>query len=597
MKKTYPEVDEKEVINNLKLCTIIGSISMIFLCGTVIVFMPRAWPGFPTFLICSLMLCLPLSNLLSFLHYRRFRNINWLFLRFCIPDNLILTAILYYIGDLKASLAFIYLVPIIMASPIFSFKRISILLSIYASSYLGLTILEGLRIIPSIPVPGLVMARGYFWTVSSVAIILFGIIGVIISKAITSRREKEYELAQAKDYTDSIIESMIDTLIVVDPEAKIKTVNRATSDLLGYIEEELIGQPIEMIFAEEEAPFKGTRTKKLIDEGSYDMTYKTKSGEKIPVSFSGSVIRDEKGEIVGVVGIARDMRGVKWLMQKEKELVAAAAETEKKKSEELQKAYEEIQQKTKELEKANEQLKTATAQLIQSEKLTALGELTAGVAHELNQPLNVTKIICQSILRDINRGQFDREDVQRDLPEIIGQVNRMAEIIDHMRIFTRRTEGMPKTIIDITTVIEGALKFLGQQLKDRNIEIIKELSPDLPKVEGDSVRLEQVFLNLLSNARKAVEVSHKEEKRIAIKTYKIEGEAAVAINVTDNGQGISEENRKKLFQPFFTTAEPGEGTGLGLSVTHKIIEEYKGRIELETAVGKGTTFRIILPIK
>ena len=148
---------------------------------------------------------------------------------------------------------------------------------------------------------------------------------IALMNMLRDAEQSKKELEKVKDYTDNIIKSMIDTLIVVDPDAKIKTINKATSDLLGYKEEELIGKPVATIFAEEDTPFKWTRMKKLIEEGSirdYDMTYKTKSGEKIPVSFSGSVMRDKDDELVGIVGIARDMREIRRLMQKEKELAA-----------------------------------------------------------------------------------------------------------------------------------------------------------------------------------------------------------------------------------------------------------------------------------
>ena len=195
------------------------------------------------------------------------------------------------------------------------------------------------------------------------------------------------ELISAKDYTDNIVKSMVDTLIVVDPEAKIKTINNATSDLLGYTEDELIRKPVATIFAEEEeeeeeeeSPFKGTRMKKLIEEGSirdYDMTYKTKAGEKIPVSFSGSVMRDKEGELVGIVGIARDMREIKRLMQKEKEFAAAAAaaDAEKKRAEELEKSYKETQQKTIELEKSYKELSEKSERLERFSKVTVGREL------------------------------------------------------------------------------------------------------------------------------------------------------------------------------------------------------------------------------
>lgn len=165
---------------------------------------------------------------------------------------------------------------------------------------------------------------------------------------------------------------------------------------------------------------------------------------------------------------------------------------------------EDIKQQRDEIERAYQELKETTAALVQNEKMVALGELTAAVAHELNQPLNAIKIICSDVLRDAQKGRFDIDSFIRDLKEVISQVNKMAEIIDHMRTFTRRTTGEVKEKVDINVPVEGVFKLLGQQLRTHNIEVIKELGQEL-YVLGDPIRLEQVFMNLITNARDAVE--------------------------------------------------------------------------------------------
>lgn len=199
MEKIYCQIEDKEIINNLKLHVLVGAINALFLCGVIIAFGVWIWPGFPVLLLSSLVISLPLSNLFILLHYERFKNVTPVFLRFCIWDTLILTTILHYCGDLKSPLVFIYLVPIAMAGEIFSLKRITILISIYVGSYLGLIIFEGLGIIPSIHFPGVNMSIGCSWAISAVAIILLAAVGIIITKAIDQRREKEYELTRAKD--------------------------------------------------------------------------------------------------------------------------------------------------------------------------------------------------------------------------------------------------------------------------------------------------------------------------------------------------------------------------------------------------------------
>jgi len=254
----------------------------------------------------------------------------------------------------------------------------------------------------------------------------------------------------------------------------------------------------------------------------------------------------------------------------------------------------------KQYQDSQEELKNTSLQLIQTEKLKSLGELTAGVAHELNQPLNTIKIICQSLLRDMEKNQFEIKNLPQDLKDVSDMVNRMAEIIDHMRVFTRRAENSSVEVFSVSQPIIGIFKLLGQQLAVHNIAVVQDLQPDLPNVKANQSRIEQVLMNLISNARSAVEEFRKDDRKIEIRTYlrQKSGDKAqkVIIEVKDNGGGIPVEIQKRIFEPFFTTKRPGKGTGLGLSVSKKMIEEYHGKLELESTPGEGTAFRIVLPV-
>jgi C4-dicarboxylate-specific signal transduction histidine kinase/chemotaxis receptor (MCP) glutamine deamidase CheD len=266
----------------------------------------------------------------------------------------------------------------------------------------------------------------------------------------------------------------------------------------------------------------------------------------------------------------------------------------RRKTEELnEKLEEKVEERTREL-------RESTAQLVQAEKLTALGELSASIAHELNQPLNGIKIICQSILRDIQKKQFDEGALASDLRDVIGQVNKMGEIVDHMGRYTRHTEGSIREMVDINEMIHEALRFLKQQFHSHGIMVSKELCIDLPRVNGDPIRLEQVIMNMLSNARYAVENAGKTQKSIILRTQKgadvSDNHAhSVIIEVEDNGIGIADEAKAKIFKPFFTTKKAGQGTGLGLHISRKIIEEHGGAIEVDSRRGEWTRFRIVLP--
>lgn len=359
-----------------------------------------------------------------------------------------------------------------------------------------------------------------------------------------------------KDYVDSIIANMIDTLIVVDPEGIIKTVNQAIERLLGYEAKELIGKPVDVLFTGQEDGliFKGNSREVLVKEGSihnYDMSYRTKNGDIIPVSFSGAVMKNKKGEVVGIVGIARDMREIKRL----------------------------------------------ETQLIRSEKLAAIGELAAGVAHEINNPLNVISGNAEMLSKE----SHDQE-VKRVTKVIMEQVKRTAFITDRLLQFSRRKDPKIESL-DVNKIIDNTLPLLEIQTKYKNIKIIKQLRPNLPKVIGDIIQLQEVFFNIMLNAVQAMPKGGELRIRASVEEiakfgrrktdiFQI-GSKLVVIEFEDTGEGISEENLSKIFDPFFSTKD--QGTGLGLSICHGIIEAHQGVIEAMSTAGKGTTFIIKLP--
>ena len=415
---------------------------------------------------------------------------------------------------------------------------------------------------------------------------IIGIVG--IAKDITERKRAEESLRESEERYRTIVENIPIAVYRNTSGAKGKFLmtNPAFLKMFGLSsEDELTGMSAADFYmnAEDRQLFSSN----ILAKGSVkdvELSLRKKDGSPIWGSVSAIIVNDERGKGVYFDCMIMDITERKRMEEEREGLIKG------------------LQAINEELKDSNQQLEEATVQLIQSEKLSALGELTAGVAHELNQPLNGIKIISQSILRDIEKNRFEEKDVGGDLNEIVGQVNKMAEIIDHMRIYSRNTEGGSEEMIDLNSVIKGPFKLLDQQLKTHNIEVVRELTPDLPKVKGDPIRLEQVFMNLITNARCALDSSEKENKRIEVKTYKTDNHRSapenptVVVEVKDNGEGIPEHLKKKIFQPFFTTREPGKGTGLGLSVSSKIIEEHRGRIEMESKVSEGTTFRVILPV-
>ena len=234
------------------------------------------------------------------------------------------------------------------------------------------------------------------------------------------------------------------------------------------------------------------------------------------------------------------------------------------------------------------------AQLIQASKLATLGEMAAGIAHELNQPLNVMKIGSDFLREMVSKGrEISYEDLDTVTQEISGQVDRASDIIKHMRDFSRIADTLPSEC-DVNKPIRDVFKILGQQLKLREISLALELDEDLPPIMADSNRLEQVFINLVTNARDAMEAKMPgSTKELKIRSFADDGD--VVVTVSDTGTGISKDVIDRIFDPFFTTKEVGKGTGLGLSISYGIVQDYGGTIKVESELDKGTTFELRFP--
>lgn len=252
------------------------------------------------------------------------------------------------------------------------------------------------------------------------------------------------------------------------------------------------------------------------------------------------------------------------------------------------------------LEEAAKQLREDTAQLVQTEKLIALGQLAACVAHELNQPLNAANMAIQTIVRYPE--ETSAEAVRSELQEVLVLFSTMAEIVDHMRVFSRSADDSAWRASDLNDILDRALRFVQQELKIKGIDLVKQLAPDLPKPVVNPTGIEQVILNLLVNARDAAVASNKNGKTIGVESRAVRSDSdrsarSVVVRVWDNGPGVPEEIREDLFLPFFTTKEPGKGTGLGLAVASHIIGEHRGSLKLTQSSDQGSTFEITLPIR
>ncbi len=329
------------------------------------------------------------------------------------------------------------------------------------------------------------------------------------------------------------------------------------------------------------------------------------------------------------------------ILKKEKETsqqaaLEAAVEKEKLIREQNVVLELKVDERTSELKEANTELagaltklKEAQSQLIQSEKMASLGQLTAGIAHEINNPINFVSSNIKPLKRDIADlmevlGEYDRID-RNEAPEIVTEkldkVNRLkneldvdyikseldlllkgmeegagrtVEIVKGLKVFSRLDEA-DLNLININEGLESTLVILNYQLGS-HIRVIRELG-QIPNVECYGGKLNQAFMNILTNSIYAIQENPQEntEPTIWVKTW-LKDDAHVAISIRDNGPGISDQVKEKMFEPFFTTKDVGIGTGLGLSIVFQIIEVHKGEIEVVTELGKGTNFIITLPV-
>jgi len=238
-------------------------------------------------------------------------------------------------------------------------------------------------------------------------------------------------------------------------------------------------------------------------------------------------------------------------------------------------------------------------QLIHTSKLATLGEMATGIAHELNQPLSVIKTASSFLLNWYRKGERPDDEVLRAMiEEIDGHVDRASGIVNHLRQFGRKSEAN-RQLVAINQVLQQAVGIFSQQLRLREIVVGEDYGEDLPPILGDPNRLEQVFINLLINARDAIEEKREhnpqadDTQRIQLKTRFQRG--MVRVEIHDNGVGVPENLVDKIFEPFFTTKPVGRGTGLGLSISYGIVQDHQGTLRLESRPGEGSTFIVQLP--
>jgi histidine kinase len=370
-----------------------------------------------------------------------------------------------------------------------------------------------------------------------------------MSVDVTELKALEKEIGKSEEKYREIFNNIPNPIFVLDSELKIIDCNEMVFGVYGYQKEEILGEHFRDVFEREDAenPVNDIRTSETLNQ----VRHTTKDGRSIYVN-----IRISPSEYVG----------------RQAFLVTTSDITERLMAEQ---------------------------HLIQASKMATLGEMATGIAHELNQPLSVMKTASSFIVKKIRKNEPIKTEILCALAEEMdSHIDRAAGIIGHLREFGRKSE-VYREKVDINGALERALDMFMQQLKLREIHVEKDLQENLPPALANANRLEQVFINLLINARDAIEDKCEKmgrndiEKKLSLKTRLDAGK--IRIEISDTGIGISKPVLDKIFEPFFTTKRVGRGTGLGLSISYGIIQDYEGSIEVDTRENEGANFIIQFP--
>lgn len=362
-------------------------------------------------------------------------------------------------------------------------------------------------------------------------------------------KDFRHELLTAKAYTDNIINSMSNSLVVINQNAIIKEVNRAACELLEYTEIELIGRHLSVIFAHGCYEDIGLLDTPITDyDRTVESAFVSKNGKKIHVLFSGSVIRDNQGGFQGVACLAQD---ISW-----------------------------------------------HTEAMNAGHLTSIGELAAGVAHEINNPMNSIINFAQIMIDEISRNHT----VPIDIPKtIIKEGDRVSGIVKSLLSFAREHERV-KHKISIQDVLKETLALTQTQLVKDGIILQIDVPDDLPEIIGDFQQIQQVFINIINNSRYALNEKFPgahPEKILSIQAGAalLSDKSGLNIIFRDNGTGIPANLLEKVVNPFFSTKPAGIGTGLGLAISHGIITDHDGKLTIESIRGSFTSVSIFLPEK
>ncbi len=387
---------------------------------------------------------------------------------------------------------------------------------------------------------------------------------------ITKQKHMEAVIRESEELYRSLFNNSMDAILLTVPDGRILAANPEACKIFGRTEEDLLRTGREGVVDRTDLRLAGAlQERKRTGRFRGELTFLRKNGTPFPGEISSVIFKDRDGnEMTSMV--IRDI-------------------TERKLAEDnLRMLLSELENKNKELRKAYEELKRSEAMLIQSEKMASLGHLSAGIAHELKNPLSI-------ILQGIAYVQSSVEDgTLIDACDRIKKSAIRADTVIHNLLSFSRQAPPSFSEEDMNIVIEESLAMVEHQLNLQNIEVIRDYSRRIPKVSVDGNQIKEVFINIFINAADAMKDGGTITLTTTAGTGK-NGQPCVEVAITDTGTGIPEEILENVFDPFFTTKRDSGGTGLGLSVTKGIIDRHHGSIVINSKVGAGTTVTITLP--
>ena len=368
-------------------------------------------------------------------------------------------------------------------------------------------------------------------------------------------------------------------IAISDADENFTFVNPTMSEMLGYSQEELVGTNLAKFVDPEEfsrlREFTPRRREGL--RNHYETTIYRKDGTPRSMLVSCSPLSSAVGEFEGIIAVLIDITERRRF---EREL------------EEAEKAYTERLEET--VRERSLELEKAQAQLIQSEKMAAMGRLAAGVAHGINNPAGVL-LMKLNFLLSVAREENLTPRAVATLRIAVEQTRRINQIVENLLTFSRPADGIPRAV-DVNRVVRESLSLAVRVLSATGVEFRQELADDLPFVLADPNELEQVFINLINNAVDAMRTGGVLTIRSGSDGQGTDGSQIITVEIEDTGSGIPDDYLDRIFDPFFTTKQVGEGTGLGLAISYGIVQKIGGQIEVDSVRHEGTRMRVNLPV-